>query len=136
MVLTCKNREVSNLLTGKEPETGYVSMNGQEVYKFAVSTVPKSIEETLEEAGISVSEVNYFLLHQANIRIIQSVAKRLGVSEDKFPISLDHCGNISAASIPILLDECNRKGLLQKGDIIVLSGFGGGLTWGTAVIRW
>lgn len=136
MVLTCKNREISNILTERSEENSYIEMNGQEVYKFAVSKVPVSIQEALTEAGVDASEVKYFLLHQANLRIIQSVAKRLGVSEEQFPISLDHCGNISAASIPILLDETNRKGLLQKGDIVVLSGFGGGLTWGSAVIRW
>ena len=76
------------------------------------------------------------MLHQANIRIIQSVAKRLKLSEDKFPISLDHCGNISAGSVPILLDEMNRKGMLKRGDKLILSGFGAGLTWGTALLEW
>lgn len=80
--------------------------------------------------------MKYYLLHQANLRIIQSVAKRLKLSQDKFPISLDHCGNVSAASVPILLDEVNRKGLLQKGDKIIMSGFGGGLTWGTCLMEW
>ena len=79
---------------------------------------------------------HFFALHQANIRILQSVAKRLKVAEDKFPISLDHCGNISAASVPILLDEMNWKGLLRPGMKIALSGFGGGLTWASAVIEW
>ena len=111
-------------------------MDGQEVYKFAVSYVPASIQKVLEEAGVAPSDVKYYLLHQANLRIIQSVAKRLKLSQDKFPISLDHCGNVSAASVPILLDEVNRKGLLEKGDKIILSGFGGGLTWGTCLMEW
>ena len=76
------------------------------------------------------------MLHQANLRILQSVAKRLGVPEEKFPISLDHCGNMSAASVPVLLDEINRKGMLERGDKIVLSGFGGGLSWGSIVMEW
>ena len=111
-------------------------MDGQEVYKFAVTTVPESIHRVLDKAQVEVEDIKYFLLHQANIRILQSVSKRLRVSMDKFPISLDHCGNVSAASVPILLDEVNKKGMLQKGDKIVMSGFGGGLTWGTCVLEW
>ncbi len=114
----------------------YTQMDGQEVYKFAVSYVPASIQKVLDEAGLSPEDVKYYLLHQANLRIIQSVAKRLKLSLDKFPISLDHCGNVSAASVPILLDEVNRKGMLQKGDKIIMSGFGGGLTWGTCLLEW
>ena len=90
----------------------------------------------LDKAGVAADEVAYYVLHQANIRILQSVSKRLKVSEDKFPISLDHCGNISAGSVPILLDEMNQKGMLKAGDKIVLSGFGAGLTWGTVLLEW
>lgn len=136
MVLACKNRENNNPLVQAPILTDYVHMDGQAVYKFAVSTVPASIKKVVEQAGLAMEEIDYFILHQANIRIIQSVAKRLKVSEEKFPISLDHCGNISAGSVPILLDEINRKGLLKKGNKIVLSGFGGGLTWGSAVVEW
>ena len=135
-VLTCVNRKVNNPLVENEQTPEYIRMNGQEVYKFAVSKVPESIQETLGQAGLEADQIKYFLLHQANLRILQSVAKRLHVEEEKFPISLDHCGNISAASIPILLDEVHRKGYLQKKDKIVLSGFGGGLTWGSAVLEW
>lgn len=135
-VLSCKNRPLHNLLVKSDRDIDYVHMDGQEVYKFAVSTVPASISRVLEKAGVAIEEIDYFVLHQANVRIIRSVAKRLKVSEEKFPISLDHCGNISAASVPILLDEMNRKGMLKKGDKIVMSGFGGGLTWGTAFLEW
>lgn len=135
-VLSCRNRPTSNLLVKREWEPDYVHMDGQEVYRFAVSTVPASIQRVLEAAGAGPEEVDYFVLHQANIRIIQSVAKRLKVPEERFPISLDHCGNISAASVPILLDEMNRKGMLKPGNKIVLSGFGAGLTWGTAFLQW
>ena len=83
-----------------------------------------------------MEEVDWFLLHQANERIISAVAKRLKVSEEKFPMNLDHCGNTSAASIPILLDEVNKTGLLKRGQTIVLSGFGAGLTWGAALLKW
>ena len=95
-------------------------MNGQEVYKFAVNTVPASIQKVLELAGLETGDIKYFVLHQANIRILQAVAKRLKADMEKFPVSLDHCGNISAASVPILLDEMNRKGMLEKGDKIVM----------------
>lgn len=135
-VLSCKARVNNNPLVQNEAVLDYVHMDGQEVYKFAVTTVPASIERVLEKAQTDAGEIKYFLLHQANIRIIQSVAKRLHVPMEKFPISLDHCGNISAASIPILLDEVNKKGMLNQGDRIVMSGFGGGLTWGTCVLEW
>ena len=135
-VLACESRKNNNPYVSNGKEYDYVHMDGQEVYKFAVSTVPKSILHVLEKAGLTAEDVSYFALHQANIRIIQSVAKRLKVEESKFPISLDHCGNISAASVPILLDEMNRQGMLQRGDKIVLSGFGAGLTWGTALLEW
>ena len=136
MVLACKNRLNNNPLVQNPKDLQYTYIEGQEVYKFAVTTVPASINKVLNEAGLSVEDIDYFALHQANIRIIQSVAKRLKVSEDKFPISLDHCGNISAGSVPILLDEINKKGMLKPGMKIVLSGFGAGLTWGSAVIEW
>lgn len=135
-VLTCRNRENNNPYVKNSMEPDYTKMDGQEVYKFAVTTVPASIKKVVEEAGLTIEDIDYFALHQANIRIIQSVAKRLKAPETKFPTSLDHCGNISAASVPILLDEVNRKGLLKPGMKIVLSGFGGGLTWGSAVLEW
>lgn len=136
MVLACRNRPNNNPLVQNAADLQYTSMDGQEVYKFAVTTVPESIRKVIKEAGLTVEDIDYFALHQANRRILQSVAKRLKVSEDKFPISLDHCGNISAASVPILLDEINKKGMLRPGMKIVLSGFGAGLTWGSAVLEW
>ncbi len=135
-VLTCPGRLNNNPLIQQGLEQGYVQMDGQEVYKFAVSTVPASVNKVLEEGNVRPDEIKYFLLHQANIRIIQSVAKRLKVSEDKFPLALDHCGNMSAASVPVLLDEVNKKGMLKRGDKIVLAGFGAGLSWGTALLEW
>ncbi|MDE7187668.1 MAG: ketoacyl-ACP synthase III [Lachnospiraceae bacterium] len=135
-VLACRNRSNNNPLMETSKELEYVHMDGQEVYKFAVTAVPHSLQKTIQAAGLTVEDIDYFALHQANIRILQSVAKRLKVSEDKFPISLDHCGNISAASVPILLDEMNRKGMLKPGMKIAMSGFGGGLTWASAVVEW
>lgn len=135
-VLACPGRTNNNPLIETDQKTAYVHMDGQEVYKFAVTTVPASLQKTIEAAGLTPEDIDYFALHQANIRIIQSVSKRLHISEDKFPISLDHCGNISAASVPILLDEMNRHGLLKPGMKIAMSGFGGGLTWASAVFQW
>ena len=135
-VLSCLGRRTNNPLIENPFIPSYVSMNGQEVYKFAVNTVPASIQKVLELAGLETGDIKYFVLHQANIRILQAVAKRLKADMEKFPVSLDHCGNISAASVPILLDEMNRKGMLEKGDKIVMSGFGGGLTWASAVLEW
>lgn len=135
-VLACPGRANNNPLVKTYQKMPYVHMDGQEVYKFAVTTVPASLQKTIEAAGLAPDDIDYFALHQANIRIIQSVSKRLRITEDKFPVSLDHCGNISAASVPILLDEMNRKGLLKPGMKVALSGFGGGLTWASAVIEW
>lgn len=135
-VLSCPGRSNNNLLVETSKELRYVHMDGQEVYKFAVTKVPASLQKTVEAAGLGVGDIDYFALHQANIRILQAVAKRLKVSEEKFPVSLDHCGNISAASVPILLDEMNRRELLKPGMKIALAGFGGGLTWASAVLEW
>ncbi len=135
-VLACEGRKNQNPLVQNPFVPSYVDMDGQEVYKFAVSTVPASILRVLEMSGTAAEDIKYFVLHQANIRIIQSVAKRLKADIEKFPVSLDHCGNVSAASVPILLDEMNQKGMLARGDKIVMSGFGGGLTWASAVIEW
>ena len=135
-VLSGINRRNNNPYVKNDTDPAYVQMDGKEVYSFAVSTVPRSIQSVLGKANMTVDDVDVFLLHQANIRIIQSVAKRLKVSLDKCPISLDHCGNLSAASIPVLLDEVNKKGMLKRGDKVILSGFGGGLTWGTTLLTW
>ena len=134
--LTCEDRRVNNPYKKNDTSLDYTKMNGQEVYKFAVKTVPKSIEEALLKANVKADDVKYFLLHQANLRIIEAVAKRLGQSIEKFPTNLQECGNISAGSVPVLLDHVNREGMLQKGDTIVLAGFGAGLTWGATVLIW
>lgn len=135
-VLSCYNRPVNNPFVKNDTALDYTSMNGQEVFKFAVRTVPEAITKVLGEANVNPDEVKYFVLHQANVRIIESVAKRLNQPMDKFPTNLHMCGNTSAASVPILLDEINKKGMLEKGDKIVLAGFGAGLTWGAALINW
>ena len=96
----------------------------------------KSDLEALEQAELPIEDVKYFLLHQANIRIIESVAKRLHQPMEKFPCNLQKCGNVSAASVPILLDNVHKHGMISGGDKIVLAGFGAGLTWGACAVEW
>ncbi len=136
MVLSCKERTLQNPFVNSISEKGYVEMNGQEVYKFATRQVPVSIKQAVSDAGMQMEDIDLFILHQANIRIIEVVAKRLGVSMDKFPVNLHNTGNISSATIPILLDEVCRAGKIKSGMKIVLSGFGAGLTYGACVIDW
>ena len=116
--------------------SGYLEMNGQEVFRFAVSQVPDSIQKVLVKAGWDKSEVDHYILHQANARIIQSIAKRIGEPEEKFPMNLHDYGNMSSASIPVLLDELNRAGKLKRGEKIIMSGFGAGLTYGATAVIW
>ena len=111
-------------------------MDGREVFQFAVKRVPEVIREALELNDCSIDEIDYFVVHQANRRIIESVAKRLGVDAEKFPMNLQEYGNTSSASIPILLDELRRNGTLKKGNRILLAGFGAGLSWGAGILDW
>lgn len=115
---------------------GYLSMNGQEIFKFAVSTVVKASKEIAKVCGISSDDIDFYLLHQANGRIIEMVQNQLKQPSEKFPVNYSEYGNTSAASIPIILDEQNRKGTFKKGDKIFMSAFGGGLTSGVCVIEW
>ncbi len=135
-VLTCGSRSNGNFLLGRKPELGYMAMDGQEVFKFAVKKVPECISQVLEETGYTTGEIDHFIIHQANYRIIESIAKRLKVDIERFPVNMEHYGNTSGASVPILLDELNRAGKLKRGEKIVLSGFGAGLTWGALLLEW
>ena len=137
MVLACAERSVSNpYYKEDQPVKPYVYMNGQEVYKFATRQVPACIKEALDKANLTADDVDLFVLHQANVRIIESVAKRLKADISKFPMNLDRIGNMSSATIPVLLDELNRNGKIKKGDRLVLSGFGAGLTYGASILVW
>lgn len=113
-----------------------IHMDGQEVFKFAVKTVPQSISEVLSMANCTKSDIKYYVLHQANKRIIEAISKRLNANISKFPMNLNEYGNTSAASIPILLDELNKGGKLLRKDKIVISGFGAGLSYGSIVLEW
>ena len=113
-----------------------MTMDGQEVFKFAVKKVPETIKELLDENGLEPKDVKHYVLHQANYRIAEAIAKRLKVSMEQIPTNMEHYGNTSGASTPLLLDELNRAGKIQKGDLLVLAGFGAGLTWGATLVRW
>lgn len=114
----------------------YIKMDGTEVFKFAVKIMGEAAETALEKCGLNKEDIDYLIPHQANIRIIDSAVKRLKISKDKVYVNVDKYGNMSAASVAIALDEANRDGHLKDGDTIVLVGFGGGLTWGSAVLKW
>lgn len=135
-VLKCQSRSMANFLTDSDPQLGYITMEGQEVFKFAVKKVPECVEALLRESGTQKQEIRYLLLHQANYRICEAIAKRLGFSMDQIPMNIERYGNTSGASIPILLDEMNRDGRLKRGDKLVMAGFGAGLTWGSALTEW
>ncbi len=117
-------------------EETFIQMEGSDIFKFAVSRVPKVINELLIKEGLEVKNIDLFVVHQANARIVTSIAKKLGIPSEKIPINIRHTGNTSSASIPILLDELNKKGALHRGDSVVLAGFGGGLSYGASLIRW
>ncbi|MDX2096976.1 MAG: beta-ketoacyl-ACP synthase III [Leptolyngbyaceae cyanobacterium bins.59] len=114
----------------------FIAMNGQEVYRFAVRQVPEVIEKALYRAGMTVDQVDWLLLHQANQRILDAVADRLKLPHEKVISNLAHYGNTSAASIPLALDEAVRQGKVKPGDVLASSGFGAGLTWGAAIFQW
>jgi len=113
-----------------------MTMNGRKVYSFATREVPTVLKEALDNAGISVDDVDHLLLHQANIRIMEVVADRLGMPMEKVITNLYKYGNTSAASIPLALDDAVRSGRVKKGDVIACAGFGAGLSWGAAILKW
>lgn len=131
--LTCLSRHRKEW---KEPDPdSYIQMNGQEVFRFAVKKVPEAVEELMSKSRLSMEDIDYLILHQANRRIVEAVAKRLKTDISKFPMNLQEYGNTSSASIPILLDEMNRQGKLQKGQKLILAGFGAGLSWGASLVE-
>jgi 3-oxoacyl-[acyl-carrier-protein] synthase-3 len=114
----------------------YLKMAGQEVFRRAVRAVVDSAVTTLDRAGVASSEVAWFVPHQANIRIIDSAANRLGIPRERTIVNIERYGNTSAASIPLALAEAAEDGRLRAGDLVLLSGFGAGMTWGSALLRW
>ncbi|ABQ26065.1 beta-ketoacyl-ACP synthase III [Geotalea uraniireducens] len=114
----------------------YLMMQGNEVFKLAVRAMGEVAHEALAASGMTPADIDLFIPHQANRRIIDAIGKRLGLAEDRVFVNLDRYGNTSAASIPIALDEANRSSRIKEGDIVLFDAFGGGLTWGAALLRW
>ena len=119
----------------KEEKTPYVIMHGQETFKFAVSKMTEDVKAVVEQAGLTLDDVDFVVPHQANIRIIEFASKRLGIPMEKFVVNIHKYGNTSAASVPMALDELVRSGKLKAGDIIVMTAFGGGLSSAACVIK-
>jgi len=121
---------------GSSSDNVFLSMNGREIFKFAVSSIVEDIGCILEKNSLSADDISYFVLHQANLRILNFSKQKLNQPDEKFPYNVDKRGNTSSASIPVLLDEMNRSGKLKKGDKIVLSAFGAGLSRGACLVEW
>ena len=114
----------------------YMKMRGNGLFKRAVKAMIQAIDISLKKGGLTYNEIDFFIPHQANIRIINPVAKRIGLDKNKVCINLDQCGNMSAASVAVALDQAVREGKIKKGDKVLLTCFGGGLTWASLVIEW
>ena len=119
-----------------EKRLNYIKMEGREVFKLAVNAMVEASQTALRKAGVTIDQVRWFIPHQANQRIIASVGKYLGIAEEKVYVNVHRLGNTSAASIPIALDELVRSGQVERGDYLLLTAFGGGLTWGSVLVRW
>lgn len=135
-VLAGGSRPLENPWADQKDFQRFLRMDGREVFAFALRQVPLNVEEALGKAHLAVGDVELFVLHQANRRIIEGISKRLGADISLFPMNLDQVGNTSSAAIPLLLDQLNRQGRLRRGMRLVLSGFGAGLTCGACVMEW
>lgn len=136
-LLTCKSHPLNNPYYKEDQDTfDKISMDGREVFKFATNIMPEQINLLLKENNLKIEDIKYIIPHQANLRIIETAAKKLNIGMEKFYVNLNEYGNTSAACIPICMDEMNRQGLLNKGDKIITVAFGGGLTYGAALIIW
>lgn len=113
-----------------------MTMDGQAVFKFAVKKIPETIELLLKRNHLTKEDITYYVLHQANERIIEAAARRIREPIEKFPMTIGEYGNTSTASIPLLLNYMEKQGMLKPGQKIIMSGFGAGMTWGAALIQW
>ena len=125
----------NTFIKDKKENPFFLQMNGRDVFKFATKTVPTSVQQVLDKSNLSLDDIKYIVPHQANLRIVEVVAKKLEVDLDKFYLNLQDYGNTSAASIPIALAEMSKKGILKKDDKIIITGFGAGLTWASMLIK-
>ncbi len=135
-VIRIPNYNTSTPFAKFAEEMPYIHMEGQKTFKFAVNRITEDIRITAEKANIAVEDIDFIIPHQANIRIIEFAAKRLGVPIDKFYVNIEKYGNTSSASVPIALAELNESGRLKEGNIIALTAFGGGLSSGACIIKW
>jgi 3-oxoacyl-[acyl-carrier-protein] synthase III len=115
---------------------GFVQMNGREVFKFATRVLVSSAQAVLERCGVSVDEVDVYVPHQANVRIMNHAAQKLGIPQERMVVNVDRYGNTSSGSIPLALAEAQREGRLRKGDLVLMTGMGAGLTWGSGLMEW
>ena len=134
-VLSIPNHNGTSPFYTGESKKPYISMDGQETFKFAVNKIVDDIKYVVDKAGLTLDDVDYVVPHQANIRIIEYASKRLGVPKEKFYVNIQKYGNTSAASVPIAFSELSKSGKLKKGDIVVMSAFGGGLSSAACLIR-
>jgi len=136
MLLYCKNPALKDPAINRVSQQDHIHMNGKEVFKFATRIMPKTIESLLERNHLELTEIDHFVAHQANSRIIDKAARDLNIPKDKLFMNIHKYGNTSAASIPIAIDEAVRSGAIQRGDLVITVAFGGGLTWAGALIRY
>jgi len=115
---------------------GFVHMNGREVFKFATRVLVSSAQAVLERCGVSVEDVDVYVPHQANVRIMDHAAQKLGIPRERMVVNVDRYGNTSSGSIPLALAEAQRDGRLKKGDLVLMTGMGAGLTWGSGLMEW
>jgi 3-oxoacyl-[acyl-carrier-protein] synthase III len=115
---------------------GYVHMNGREVFKFATRVLVSSAQKVLDECGVNVKDVDVYVPHQANVRIMDHAAQRLGIPRERMVVNVDRFGNTSSGSIPLALADAQAEGRLEKGDLVLMTGMGAGLTWGSALMEW
>ncbi len=131
-----KSTPLTGDVTSQKGSFAPITMNGREVYRFAVKRVPEVLEKSLFHAGLTTDDIDWLILHQANQRILDAVAQRLGVPAERVVSNMAKHGNTDAASIPIAIDEWVRAGKIKPGDTLALSGFGAGLSWGAAILKW
>jgi 3-oxoacyl-[acyl-carrier-protein] synthase-3 len=120
----------------KGPQTDHLYMDGAEIFNFTLSAVPQSIATLLERSGLTLDAIDLFVFHQANRYMLEHLRKRLQIPPEKFQISMAHCGNTVSSTIPIALSHALAEGRLHDGSLVVLVGFGVGLSWGATLLRW
>jgi len=123
-----------NVCGGAIVGSPFLQMNGQAVFKFAVKVLEESARETVAAAEMKLSDIDWLIPHQANVRILDATARKLGLPREKLVVTVDHHGNTSAASVPLALDEYVRAGRIKAGQRLLLQGVGGGFTWGSSMV--